>query len=98
MIESAAAQWKPRNGPEAAADFFSSQPNKSLAPHEKQPPEGPLRTDGNKKMMADKRQSNSESPMKASFFPKSKIQQATRRRHHIKHLSSPNRPIENKEK
>lgn len=51
-----------------------------------------------KKMMADKRQSNSESPMKASFFPKSKIQQATRRRHHIKHLSSPNRPIENKEK
>lgn len=24
MIESAAAQWKPRNGPEAAADFFSS--------------------------------------------------------------------------
>lgn len=24
MIESAAAQWKPRNGPEAVADFFSS--------------------------------------------------------------------------
>lgn len=34
------------------------------------------------------------------IFPKSKIQQATRRRHHIhtEHLSSPNRPIENKEK
>lgn len=33
MIESAAAQWKPRNGPEAVADFFSSQPNQPLDPH-----------------------------------------------------------------
>ena len=40
MIESAAAQWKPRNGPEAAADF-SLLFQKSLDPLNKQPPESP---------------------------------------------------------
>lgn len=51
------------------------------------------RTDGNKKMSI-------KGTVFPLIFPKSKIQQATRRRHHIslEHLSSPNRPIENKEK
>lgn len=76
MIESAAAQWWPRNGPEAAADFFSSQPNKPLDPLNKQPPESPHRTDGKQKMSIK----GTVSPL---IFPKSKIQQAPRRRHHI---------------
>ena len=92
MIESAAAQWKPRNGPEAAADFFSSQPNKPLDPLNKQPPEA----------TAGRRQTKNEHKRALCplIFPKSKTQQAIRRLHHIslEHLSSPNRPIENKEK
>lgn len=54
MIESAAAQWKPRNGPEAAADFFSSRPNKTLDPHKSNRPKartgpGQQKNDGRQK-------------------------------------------------
>lgn len=48
MIESAAAQWKPRKAWKPSRIF--SLLNKPLDPLNKQPPEGPHRTDGNKKM------------------------------------------------
>lgn len=72
MIESAAAQWKPRKVRKPPR-IFSLLDQTKLSILTKATARKPAQARGNQKMMAYKRQSNSESPMKASFFQNRKF-------------------------
>lgn len=83
-----APQWP---GSRRGFFLFSTKPTSRSS--QKQPPESPLRTDGKQKMSE-----KALSPPHFSKIDNSKSDPSPTQYIYLEHLSSPNRPIENKEK